>query len=169
MAVIKCTNCGAVLKPKDPIAPGKKVKCPKCLQAFIVQADETDTPAQPATIPPPPPMQDAEEPFGEGIGAPEPKQGKGKRDDLNFGDDDETPTRKGKGGGRRDDDDGDDDRGKKKGKGGDAPKKSNTLLIVGIIVGVLLLCCCCGGGGSIFMSGDFQKAFQEELKKQQKK
>lgn len=40
MAAITCTNCNAVLKTKDPIPPGKKVKCPKCNQPFVVPAEE---------------------------------------------------------------------------------------------------------------------------------
>ncbi|MBI2808825.1 MAG: hypothetical protein HYX68_27900 [Planctomycetes bacterium] len=47
MPSIKCTNCGAVLKTKDEIPVGKRVKCPKCAQPFVVQAD-TPEPEQPA-------------------------------------------------------------------------------------------------------------------------
>jgi pterin-4a-carbinolamine dehydratase/phage FluMu protein Com len=39
---IKCTRCGAVLKSSNPIAPGKKVKCPKCTKTFVVEAADED-------------------------------------------------------------------------------------------------------------------------------
>ena len=45
MASIKCTKCGAVLKTQNPIAPGKKVKCPKCTETFVVEAEEEEKPA----------------------------------------------------------------------------------------------------------------------------
>src|SRR5882762_3989475 len=46
MASIKCTNCGAILKTPTEIAPGKKVKCPKCTQTFVVQAEEEVKPVE---------------------------------------------------------------------------------------------------------------------------
>lgn len=50
MASIKCTNCGAVLKTQTEIPVGKKVKCPKCAQPFVVQAAAPE-PAQPEPNP----------------------------------------------------------------------------------------------------------------------
>jgi len=48
MPSVTCTNCGAVLKTKDPVPAGKKVKCPKCAQPFVVKAEEEELPAEPA-------------------------------------------------------------------------------------------------------------------------
>lgn len=45
MPTIKCTNCGAGLKTAQEIPPGKKVKCPKCNQPFVVQAEDEEKPA----------------------------------------------------------------------------------------------------------------------------
>lgn len=41
---IKCTHCGAVMKSANPIPAGKKVKCPKCGQAFAVEAEKEENP-----------------------------------------------------------------------------------------------------------------------------
>ena len=125
MASITCTNCGAVLKTKDPVPPGKKVKCPKCEKPFVVQAEEEE--AGVAAGEPP-----DENPFATDGPA---KKGKGKADDE--GDE-------GEGGG------GDDDA-PKKGKGKDGDKKKSNTTLIAIIVGVVLLCCCCPScGGAIF-------------------
>jgi phage FluMu protein Com len=128
MPNIKCTNCGAVLKTPTAIAPGKKVKCPKCNEPFIVQADEEEKPA-------PEPEEDEGAAF-KGLGggggdddAPAPKK-KGK---PAKGDDDE-------GAADGESEDGDDGASKKKGK-----PKSKTGLIIGIVAAVLLLCCCTPG------------------------
>ena len=37
---IKCIHCGAVMKTANPVAPGKKVKCPKCAKVFAVPEEE---------------------------------------------------------------------------------------------------------------------------------
>ena len=42
MPSIQCTNCGAILKTANPIAPGKKVKCPKCEKPFVVKAEDEE-------------------------------------------------------------------------------------------------------------------------------
>ncbi len=128
MASITCTHCNAVLKTKDPIPPGKKVKCPKCAQAFVVQAEEA-----PADVDEPEEKEEA----AEGAGEEEAKPKKGKAaasdDDAEAGD-------------------GDGDEGTaKKGQGGD--KKSNKTIIYIIVAAVVLFCCCpsiCGTVYSIF-------------------
>ena len=51
MPSITCTNCGAVLKTQTAIPAGKKVKCPKCTQPFVVQAAAAPEPAQPEPNP----------------------------------------------------------------------------------------------------------------------
>jgi|SRR6516164_8662177 len=126
MATIKCTNCGAVLKTQAPVAPGKKVKCPKCQEAFVVQADEEEKK----------PVREPEEEEEEAAG------GEGEEEE-------ETPKKKGK---SADDEEGDAAEGegedeeeetpKKKGKGNGEPKKSNRNLILIIAAVVLLFCCC---------------------------
>src|SRR5262249_46499089 len=37
---VTCTNCGAKLATRNPIAPGKKMNCPKCKETFVVEEDE---------------------------------------------------------------------------------------------------------------------------------
>lgn len=37
-----CPECGAVLRPKNPVAPGKKIRCPKCEAVFAPAADEEE-------------------------------------------------------------------------------------------------------------------------------
>jgi DNA-directed RNA polymerase subunit RPC12/RpoP len=47
MASTTCTHCGAALKTKTEIEPGKKIKCPKCGKSFVVDAvDEDDKPVK---------------------------------------------------------------------------------------------------------------------------
>jgi uncharacterized Zn finger protein (UPF0148 family) len=116
---IQCTHCGAVMKTANPIAPGKKVKCPKCGQPFVVQEEEEEK--KPA----------AKE---EAPGAAD----ETGNDDLDFSD---KPKAK-KNGKASDDDDGDDGKKKKPAK-----KKGKGLLIGLLLGGTLLLCCCCTGGG----------------------
>jgi predicted Zn finger-like uncharacterized protein len=124
MAALTCPNCSAILKTKDPVPAGKKVKCPKCATVFESPAEE-----QPAEAPPPPPPPENE--FA-GLGGGEvekpAKKGKAKPKATaeSSKDGDESPKKK-----------------------DETPKKSNTGLIIGIVVGVLLLCCClpsCGFG-----------------------
>jgi phage FluMu protein Com len=83
---LKCTQCGAVMKTAAPVAPGKKVKCPKCNQIFTVAAEET---------PAAPPASD--NPFG-GMGdaaaAPAPKS---QSSGAKSGGDKAEPPKKGKG------------------------------------------------------------------------
>ena len=47
MASIKCTNCGVTLKIPPGVAPGKRIKCPKC--ATMLTAPEEDEPPQEAS------------------------------------------------------------------------------------------------------------------------
>jgi len=43
---VECPECGKVLRPAKPLAPGKKVRCPKCEASFVVPgADVDDEPA----------------------------------------------------------------------------------------------------------------------------
>jgi len=52
MPVYPCPECGAQLRPANPVAPGKKLRCPKCENVFAVPAaadkKETKKAAQPA-------------------------------------------------------------------------------------------------------------------------
>ena len=143
MASIKCTNCGAILKTQNPIAPGKKVKCPKCSEAFVVQADEEEQPKKkPAPAPEPEPQEDADNAFA-GIGGDEeeaPKKKKGKPaadedDEPAEGADQDDAPKKGKSKKSADDDEGEEE-------GDEKPKKkSNKMLfiILGVVFGVLTL------------------------------
>ena len=47
MASLTCTHCGATLKTKTAIDPGKRVKCPKCGKTFIVGKEESAPPDNP--------------------------------------------------------------------------------------------------------------------------
>ncbi len=40
MAKLQCPECDAVLNPSKPPAPGKKVKCPRCKEIFVVPEEE---------------------------------------------------------------------------------------------------------------------------------
>src|SRR5262245_159572 len=101
MANIKCTNCGAILKTQAPVPPGKKVKCPRCQEGFVVAAEEEEKKP-----------------------APEPEEEEEKEEQEEAADDDgeeeeETPAKKGKSG--EDDDeeeDADEEAPKKAGKDG---------------------------------------------------
>ncbi|MBI1914248.1 MAG: hypothetical protein HYS12_05860 [Planctomycetes bacterium] len=86
MAVVKidCPECGATLKPAKPLTPGKKVRCPKCDNVFVVPGaedeEEQEAPARkaktaagkasrkpaPAEEPAPPPPAKAVEDEDEG-------------------------------------------------------------------------------------------------------
>jgi phage FluMu protein Com len=50
MTKLTCPDCGTVLRPAKPVAPGKKVKCPRCELIFVAGADEDkdDRPRKPA-------------------------------------------------------------------------------------------------------------------------
>src|SRR5438093_13724534 len=49
MPVYPCPECGAQLRPANPVAPGKKLRCPKCDTVFAVPATaEKKKTAQPA-------------------------------------------------------------------------------------------------------------------------
>ena len=39
---LSCPECGTVMRPKSPVAPGKKVKCPKCETVFKAPDDDED-------------------------------------------------------------------------------------------------------------------------------
>jgi phage FluMu protein Com len=123
-ATVVCTHCGAKLTLKSAIAPGKKVNCPKCKKAFVVEDDEEP--------------EDEETAAESGDEAPPPKkQKKAAKKDDDEPDDDHA-------------DDDDDEKPAKK-KKPEPKKKSSAGLILGI-VGVLLLCCCGGTGGGVWYS-----------------
>ncbi len=177
---IKCTNCGAVLKAANPIAPGKKVKCPKCTKLFVVEPEEEEEPEakdidtstdeesgndeDEAPAPKKPAKaaakDDDEDEEAEDDDEEKPKSRKPARasDDEEGDDDDDSPKKKGK---REDDDQGDDEKPKKK-----------TGMIIAIILVVLLLCCCVPGGGATWFFWEvisrtmgFVDAVQKDLKK----
>jgi phage FluMu protein Com len=136
MANIKCTKCGAILKTQAPVAPGKKVKCPKCQEVFVVQAEEEEK--KPAPEPEEEEEKEEKEEAAESDGEEEeetPKKNAKSDDDEDGEDEDEdedAPKKAGKGGGKSGGKDGD----------GKPKKKSNTMMIVLIAVGALFLCCC---------------------------
>src|SRR5438094_10492944 len=82
IAKIDCPECGATLKPAKPLTPGKKVRCPKCDNVFVVPGtedeEEQEAPARkakagkagrksvPAEEPAPPPKAKALEDEDEG-------------------------------------------------------------------------------------------------------
>jgi phage FluMu protein Com len=79
---LKCTECGAVMKTAADVPVGKRVKCPKCGQAFTVAAEGEANPFAlgngPAGAAAPAPSSG--EAAGAGVGggeAPPPKKGKG--------------------------------------------------------------------------------------------
>jgi phage FluMu protein Com len=126
MPSITCTHCGAVLKTKDPVPPGKKVKCPKCAQAFTVPEDEETEGAEPE-----------EEAAAEEEEMPAKKGKAAAAEDGEEGEGEE-----GEG----------EEKSKKGGKGGDG-KKNNKMIIGIVVAAVLLFCCCplsCGTVYSIF-------------------
>ncbi len=49
MPNFSCPNCQKVLKSSNPIAPGKKIRCPKCTKIFVMP--ESDEEAITATKP----------------------------------------------------------------------------------------------------------------------
>src|SRR5207247_632211 len=54
VAKIDCPECGATLKPAKPLTPGKKVRCPKCDNVFVVPGaeieEEQEVPARKARV-----------------------------------------------------------------------------------------------------------------------
>src|SRR5690348_16180231 len=44
---LNCPHCRAVLKSKQPVPPGVKVKCPKCQQPFVSPPPEEDELVEP--------------------------------------------------------------------------------------------------------------------------
>ena len=53
MPVYPCPECGAQLRPANPVPPGKKLRCPKCETVFAPTAAAAK-PARPAAKPSPP-------------------------------------------------------------------------------------------------------------------
>lgn len=161
MPAIKCTNCGAVLKTQAEIPPGKKVKCPKCGTAFVVEVPaEADEPTKPAET-------EGENPFAAMGGgeeeAPSPKK-KGRAADEATepaADEEETPRKKGRT--RRDNAEED--------EGDERPKKKNksnmVLYVILAVVAALFSCCVCsvGFGWYLTTTPEWQKAMNE-IKKQ---
>jgi hypothetical protein len=91
MPSITCTHCSAVLKTKDPVPPGKKVKCPKCGQPFIV-GESSDDP-----VPPPPAASNG---GFEDEGSP-PKKGKAPPKNGEEGEEGDAPAKGKKGDGKK--------------------------------------------------------------------
>lgn len=42
LSKLVCPECDKVLRPTNPVAPGKKVRCPKCETVFVARAEEED-------------------------------------------------------------------------------------------------------------------------------
>jgi SmpA/OmlA family protein len=42
--IITCPSCSTTLRPKVPVAPGTRIKCPKCLTIFAVPGAEAEEP-----------------------------------------------------------------------------------------------------------------------------
>jgi hypothetical protein len=60
---LTCPSCTTTLKLAAAVAPGKKVKCPKCANVFVVPAAEADTEVQPPPArPSAPPAKTAPKP-----------------------------------------------------------------------------------------------------------
>ena len=127
MASIKCTNCGAVLKTANPIAAGKKIKCPKCTKVFVVEDEEE---------------KEEELPEEEDTGADEKEPAPKSKKPMKASKDDED---------EESDEDEEEEQPKKKGKpktGDGEPKKKGSSLMLIVIGGVLLVCCIgCGSVG----------------------
>src|SRR5262245_42784453 len=51
MPVYPCPECGAQLRPANPVPPGKKLKCPKCETVFAPAAAAKAKPVKPAAPP----------------------------------------------------------------------------------------------------------------------
>jgi len=63
MPVYPCPECGAQLRPANPVPPGKKLRCPKCATVFApaTAAAGAAQPARPAPEPAPRPAAEDEE------------------------------------------------------------------------------------------------------------
>ncbi len=108
---LTCPECETVMRPKVPVAPGKKVKCPKCEHVFVARGDvdeaeeveeveeapkkkpkakEKDKP-RPAKEEKPAPKKEAEEAYGviKEEAPPKPAKPKKKRRDEDDDDEDE--------------------------------------------------------------------------------
>jgi phage FluMu protein Com len=122
MPSITCTHCSAVLKTKDPVPPGKKVKCPKCGQPFVVGESSEEAAAPPSPADSNGGFQDE---------APAPKKGKapGKNSEESEGED--APA---------------------KGKKGNGKKTNTGMIIGIVVGAVLLCCCCPTCVGGIFQA-----------------
>ena len=161
MASITCTNCGAVLKTQNPIAPGKKVKCPKCSEAFVVQAEEPEPeiPKKKKPVPEPEPEDDEDGGAFKNMDDAVDESPKPKKRGKTSAEDDEDAD--------EDAEDGDEKPAKKK-------KSNKTLYIILGVVASLLLCCMCGGGFGFYVVSqpefkeNFDKGMQQELERQKK-
>jgi len=151
---VKCTNCGAILKSQNPIAAGKKIKCPKCAKPFVVEPEE----------------EDEKEPEEEEAGAD-------SADGVEEETEEEEKPRAKKPARASDDDDEEDDEDdgpKKKGKDDNKSKKKSSATMIIVIVVVLFFCCCGCSGGGWFLRGMlglgelFSKKLIEDLDKKEK-
>src|SRR5665213_3410609 len=55
--IITCPACNATLRPKVALAAGSRIKCPKCMNVFVVPDTEEEAPAprsKPAGVRPKP-------------------------------------------------------------------------------------------------------------------
>lgn len=128
MASLTCPSCGSILKTKDPVPPGKKVKCPKCGTVFAAPPEE------PAEAPPPAPAKE-ENAFA----------------DLGAGQAEEKPKKKVKPSAKTPREvDADGDAAKDTKKTTDGGGKNNKMIISLIVAAVLLFCCCPGICGTIY-------------------
>lgn len=48
---LSCPECGTVLRPTNPVAAGKKVKCPRCSTIFVARDDDDEEDVRPRKKP----------------------------------------------------------------------------------------------------------------------
>lgn len=184
---LKCTLCGAVLKTANPIAPGKKVKCPKCTKVFVVEPEEEEVEEpEPETEEQDTAADDAaDDEEEETPKSRKPAKAASKDDEEEEEEEDEKPKprkpAKASEEGEEDEQDEEDAEGespkkKSKGEDGDQKPKKKTGMIIGIILAVLLLCCCVPGGGATWFFWEviartlkFADDVQKDLKKLEEK
>jgi len=100
MPKYQCPECAAVLRRENPVAPGKKIRCPKCETVFVAEPIRDEAPAgdnvkkkpRPETkaeakpLPKKPVDDDEDEEGGTyGIAADEPEDANKKNRDVDYG------------------------------------------------------------------------------------
>ena len=142
MALVTFTNCGAKLNTKNPMAPGKKVGCPKCKMVFVVQ-DEAPAATEEVAAEAPPsvpekatsPARHDDESIKEGTAPPSIAPTKpAARDDDDRDDPDEPPRNK-----RRDADDSDEEPAQKRTLAKDLPRTRTPYLAIAGVVALGIL------------------------------